>query len=388
MVQPGQTLSYIIVDCGGGTVDVVAHEVTVSRDKEISIEELLPPHGSSCGGFGVNREFEELLRILCNLSQENLKEVKLKFPKQWDKMVYSAFELGKTYTDPSSRFQATVEIKGRVRSYFEEKSGKNMEQLVKDCRDFKLEWDDENDGLVLPHRTMCSLFQPIISRIHQVIRTVLSKCSKINEIILVGGFAANNLLLREIKSLFPTKSVRRGNEPHLAVLKGAVQYGMNRKLIKSRKMPSSIGLETCVPFNDSIHKDKRKITINEQHYCKVFLPCVEIDKSITHDEKFEQIFKPLNAGTTCSIVLYGSPSRSVVYVTSNEYPIAHIVIDRVDSLPEDKRMMVTIQFGGTEVKVSACSAADSGIKLPIRFADMDTAEENYIQSFKLDIRSL
>ena len=388
IIQPGQTLSYIIVDCGGGTVDVVAHEVTVSKDKEVSIEEIFPPHGSSCGGFGVNREFEELLRILSNLSLENLKEVKLKFPKQWDKIIYSSFETGKTYTDPSSRYETTVEIKGRVRSYFEEKSGKKMEQLVKDCQDFKLEWDDDSDGLVLPYRTMSSLFQPIISRIHQVIKTVLNKCSSINEIVLVGGFAANNLLLREIKSLFPTKSVRKGNEPHLAVLKGAVWYGMNRKVIRSRKMPLSIGLETCVAFNNGIHNNKRKITIDGKDYCKVFLPCVEIDKNVTQDEKFEQIFKPLNTGSTCSIVLYGSQSRSVVYVTSNEYPIAHIIIDKVDSLPQDRSILVTIQFGGTEVQVSACSAANNDIKLPVRFSDKDSAEGSFVQSFKLDIRSL
>jgi len=162
--------------------------VSISKDKKISIEEIIPPYGSSCGGFGVNREFEELLRTLSNLSMDNLKEIRLQFPKQWDKIVYSVFETGKFYMDPSSRYKTTVVIKGKIRSYLEEKAGKNMEQLVKDFKDFKLEWNESGSELILPYRAMSSLFQPIISRIHQVIRTVLNKCANVNEIILVGGF--------------------------------------------------------------------------------------------------------------------------------------------------------------------------------------------------------
>ena len=390
LLEPEKSLSYIIVDCGGGTIDVVAHKVTAGRDKDnISIEEIFPPHGSSCGGFGVNREFEELLRILSNLSLENLTELKLKFPKQWDKIMYSSFETGKIFTDPESRFETTVEIKGRVRSYFEEKSGKNMDMLAKNCKDFKLEWDDDNDGLVLTYRTMSSLFQPIISRIYEIIKVVLDKCDDINHIILVGGFAANNLLLQKIKSLFAKNSVIRGKDPHLAVLKGAVQYGIHRKLIKSRKMRQTIGLETCVAFKSGIHKEKRKVQINGQNYCKIFLPCVEINNSIAQDEKFERIFKPLTAGSSCSIILYGSASNSVVYVTGEERPIANIVIDKVDSLPsQDRGILVTIRFGGTEVQVSACSAVNNDLKLPVRFANSDSAGESFVQSFTLDIRSL
>jgi len=201
-------------------------------------------------------------------------------------------------------------------------------------------------------------------------------------------FAANNLLLREIESRFPTMLVTKGKEPHLAVLKGAVLYGIDRKLIKSRRMPVSVGIETCVAFNSGIHKEKRKITVDGQDYCKIFLSCVEIDKSVQQDEKFERIFKPLMTGSSCSIMLYGSLSRSVVYITNSEYPIAHMVIDKVDSLPsQDRRILVAIRFGGTEMQVSACSAADNDMKLPVRFANVDNAEESLVQSFKLDIRS-
>ena len=48
---------YLLADCGGGTVDIVAHKLTRKPSGEICIEEIHRAHGGPYGGFAVNDEF-------------------------------------------------------------------------------------------------------------------------------------------------------------------------------------------------------------------------------------------------------------------------------------------------------------------------------------------
>ena len=88
------TKHYLIVDCGGGTIDLVAQKMTKDENGEISIEELIPPHGSSSGGFQINYELKKLFCELCNLSMQDMDEIKTKYVKEWNKII-DEFELRK-----------------------------------------------------------------------------------------------------------------------------------------------------------------------------------------------------------------------------------------------------------------------------------------------------
>lgn len=386
--------SYLIVDCGGGTIDIVAHQMTRNENGEISIKELAPPHGSSSGGFEINNELENLICELCNLSIQDMGEIKTKYSKEWNKTI-DTFELAKTYVDPDETFVANITLPKKIYKYIEQKSGKTMEQLTKQYKNHKVEWDDDDDdkGLILPYTTMYSLFQPVISRISVVIKTVLQKpeCSKVNEIILVGGFAASHLLFQEISSIFPDITVRKNDDPLIAVLKGAVQYGIHRKLIKSRKSLIAIGIETCVPFIEEIHNEQLKISINGNDYCKgIFLKCIEINESIEEGTIFEQVFQPLGNASCCKFTIYGSQSGGIKYVSSKEcYPIAHFEISDLSRLQQDRKIKITLNLGGTEMKVSACNPTNNDIKLPVKY--VDTVHGNTLglpEALSIDIRSL
>ena len=50
---------YIVVDCGGGTVDLTVHELDVTQG---TLKELHKGTGGPCGATGVDREFEKLLK--------------------------------------------------------------------------------------------------------------------------------------------------------------------------------------------------------------------------------------------------------------------------------------------------------------------------------------
>ena len=49
---------YMVVDCGGGTVDITVHEV---EDDEGTLKELHKATGGTCGSVHIDQEFEKLL---------------------------------------------------------------------------------------------------------------------------------------------------------------------------------------------------------------------------------------------------------------------------------------------------------------------------------------
>ena len=63
------TCHYLVVDCGGGTVDIAAHKLTKTSDGKVSIEEIHQAHGGPHGGFVVNDEFEKMLEKLFQLTE-------------------------------------------------------------------------------------------------------------------------------------------------------------------------------------------------------------------------------------------------------------------------------------------------------------------------------
>ena len=64
---------YLVVDCGGGTVDIAAHKIT-KQHGNIVIDDIAPPHGGNCGGFAVNHQFEKLMINILNASPEQFKQ--------------------------------------------------------------------------------------------------------------------------------------------------------------------------------------------------------------------------------------------------------------------------------------------------------------------------
>lgn len=230
------TSHYLMVDCGGRTVDITAHKLTKTSDGEILIEEVYQAHTNTCGGFRVNIEFEKMLEKLFQLTEEGIREFKSKFPWKWMKQIYKEFESLKCRCIHSASI-FTISFPKTLLSYVQKKTGKDITQLIKEFTHYQLEWDDEDDCLVIPFNAIHGLFKPVISKLIMFIKLALkdADCQHIKKIILVGGFAASEILFEEVKEEFsPSIKVLRSTNPILAVLKGAIIYGRDHNMIKSK----------------------------------------------------------------------------------------------------------------------------------------------------------
>jgi len=97
--------SYLVVDCGGGTIDIAAHKMEIKEKGEIFIEELSPPEGGDYGGFSVNQQFENMLQDIFSVSNEQFKSIKEKCSRQWVNMVWKTFEELKCSIQPGKEFE-------------------------------------------------------------------------------------------------------------------------------------------------------------------------------------------------------------------------------------------------------------------------------------------
>ena len=121
---------YLVVDCGGGTVDIAAHKIT-KQQGNIVVEDIAPPYRGNCGGFAVNDEFEKLMINILNISPEKFKQLKINCAVQWNTLMNQKFEENKTILDPNDRCSTIIlEIPSKIHSEIKKITGKSLEKLI------------------------------------------------------------------------------------------------------------------------------------------------------------------------------------------------------------------------------------------------------------------
>ena len=232
--QSFSELCYLVVDCGGGTVDIAAHKMT-KKHENIYIEELSHPEGGNCAGFAVNDQFEKLIKNILQVPPAQFSQLKVNCSAQWAKLINDDFEAAKVILDPhATSTPITLTLHRKLCREIEKITGKLMEQLVKNYYDRNVQWDDDESAIVLHYPAMYNIFKPVLNDICSLIKKVLSKpsCKQVNTILLVGGFAESALLFKTIKESFPNINVSRSSTPTYSVVKGAVLCGQHENLVK------------------------------------------------------------------------------------------------------------------------------------------------------------
>ena len=358
-IKQNRTHCYLVVDCGGGTIDIAAHKLTRTTDGTITIEEIHKVHGGLYGGFGVNDEFENLLKGLFQLSTEEMKKMKMKYSRHWFKFIYEDFEYSKCYTAG----EITLDIPQTIIKYVQETTGKSMKQLESEYKGHKVYWhqDEEEENLILPVSSLKALYSPVISHVTNAISEILKKpnCKIIEQILLVGGFAESDFLFHEVEQAFSDLKVKKSTNPSTSVLQGAIIYGLHQDMIISRTMCQSIGIETWDEYLPGVHDGNRKVIIDGRELCKnVFTVFVEVDKSV-HVEREIKYYFPLASKDqdTCKVEIFGSDDGKAFY--TDEESCHKIGVLTVGNLPKFRfgndvsRVLVLLNVSGTEITVSA-----------------------------------
>ncbi|XP_078142315.1 heat shock 70 kDa protein 12A-like [Centroberyx gerrardi] len=331
---------YIVVDCGGGTIDITVHEVLDGG----ALKELYKASGNDLGGQNVDKKFKSFLKEV--FSDDLWDEYERSYPSEFQKMMYSFSVLKCVEED--------VEISCPFNLAALAQKRQNIEMFFQTVQGAS--WDD--GAIKISKEKMRSFFDESLSGITKNLREILKKDLRIEYIVLVGGYASSVTLRKHINKQFGSQcKVLCPFKAQEAIVKGAVMFGRHPEVVASRKSAFTYGVGTCERFDESRHKAENKFSNKEGDWCDdVFMKLVEIDQNVGWNETKEHIFTPIEAGQTAgTFPFYRTERKDPKYV--DEWGIDPVGSFAV-SMPDTKRGMdrkikLEIKFGSTEIQATA-----------------------------------
>lgn len=366
--SPGST--NIVLDAGGGTIDIVVHEV----QRNGTLKEIKKASGGNWGGTMVDKEFRNFLE---NIVGKNVME-KFKRDQKYDYLeIFREFEVKKR-TITSTDENVTFKYPASLSEIYEQLNHTKLKDDIcksKDCK-FTLIGDKLRINAGIVKGFFSNAIKHIVQHMEQLM--LCPEVSNASHILMVGGFSESAILQDALRNAFPTKEFLIPNEAGLAVLKGAVIFGHEPSTIGYRISRYTYGIKTSEEFDCKQHPISRRNIPKIGHaLCKgVFGKHVEINQQI-------QIGVPQSKKgysvvdedqTSMAFLLYISKKRNPKYVDSvdenddDDYCDSELIDDcgekkkcillgsleiKVPGYGLGRSAKVAMTFGGTELTVEA-----------------------------------
>jgi molecular chaperone DnaK (HSP70) len=250
LVEKGKTI--MIVDAGGGTVDITVHEVI----KNEGLEELIPSGGGLHGSKYVDRSFREFLDR--KLSSEAMEEFEKEWPVEYTKFI-ETWESVKCGHNPNPTWKNSIDLPRRLEQILERRGILEDLAEAQGGNDTVIKLNNEDMEGIFTHTV-----NKLISQVSNQFTALSRECNPSCDILfLVGGFAQSPLLQDRIKEEFETKMVQKviiPDRPGAAVLLGAASYCVNPQTIIKRCSKLTIGIRYAVRFEDDIDPEENRIS--------------------------------------------------------------------------------------------------------------------------------
>ncbi|XP_063402350.1 heat shock 70 kDa protein 12B-like isoform X1 [Mytilus trossulus] len=330
-MKPGA--KFLLLDCGGGTVDITVHEVRY----ENSLKEIHRASGGPWGGIKVDDAFQEHLLELFGFDRiaSLPKHEVIELERSFELLKKNVNTEDKTYhmqlplilrqsAEPGTLVAGKLRLSSRVVKAFFER----------------------------PTEHICRKIQEILLSLRQL---------DLDTILLVGGFAESKLLQEKVQLKFPTLKVLKPNEPSAAVIKGAVEFGHCPEKVRFRMSPYTYGVDTVAPFRHGKDPFSKYREINGEAYCDdIFHVHVKKNQSVETDTEISnEDYNPMTQGQTdMNFKVATSDSLSPTYIDD---PGNRIIGSFDVQIPHafaslQRYVNVKMIFRGTEIEVEAKDA--------------------------------
>ncbi|ORE05092.1 hypothetical protein BCV72DRAFT_250807 [Rhizopus microsporus var. microsporus] len=229
----------MICDAGGGTVDLILFEV---MDENIQsnhrLKEVTKGMGESCGSVFLDYNFRALL-------EEKLGDQVKDLPPA-------------TINNLMDQFIDNIkpEFDGLDDQYLNIPVSIDLSQLDDDCL-------DEGTMILRAQDLKEKVFEPVVRRVLALIEKQYNQVSdqRVSCIFLVGGFGSSNYLFQRVQETFQdrVKQILCPPRAAMAVVRGAVYFGLNPRLITSRVSRRTYGINAGLPFDESIDPPSSRV---------------------------------------------------------------------------------------------------------------------------------
>ncbi|KAI3362759.1 hypothetical protein L3Q82_001642 [Scortum barcoo] len=345
---------YVVVDCGGGTVDLTVHQI---RLPEGHLKELYKASGGPYGSIGIDYEFEKLL---CKIfGQDFIDQFKIKRPAAWvDLMI--AFESRKRAAAPDRTNPLNINLPFSFIDYYKKFRGHSVEHALRKSNVDFVKWSSQGMLRMNPD-AMNSLFKPTIDHIIQHLVELFEKpeVSDIKFLFLVGGFAESPLLQQAVQNMLQGRS--RIIIPHdvgLTILKGAVLFGLDPSIIKVRRSPLTYGVGVLNRFMESKHPPEKLLVKDGTRWCTdVFDTFIAADQSVALGEMVKRSYTPAKPSQQVIVIhIYCSEKESVSFISEpgvKKCGTLRLDVSGTESTAPRREIQTLMQFGDTEIRAMA-----------------------------------
>ncbi|XP_039995085.1 heat shock 70 kDa protein 12A isoform X2 [Xiphias gladius] len=345
---------YVVVDCGGGTVDLTVHQI---RLPEGHLKELYKASGGPYGSIGIDYEFEKLL---CKIfGQDFIDQFKIKRPAAWvDLMI--AFESRKRAAAPDRTNPLNINLPFSFIDYYKKFRGHSVEHALRKSNVDFVKWSSQGMLRMSPD-AMNSLFKPTIDHIIQHLTELFEKpeVSDIKFLFLVGGFAESPLLQQAVQNMLQGRS--RIIIPHdvgLTILKGAVLFGLDPSVIKVRRSPLTYGVGVLNRFMEGKHPPEKLLVKDGTRWCTdVFDTFIAADQSVALGEMVKRSYTPAKPSQQVIVIhVYCSEKDSVGFISEpgvRKCGTLRLDVSGTESTAPRREIQTLMQFGDTEIRAMA-----------------------------------
>ncbi|PWW76339.1 actin-like ATPase domain-containing protein [Tuber magnatum] len=250
--------TFVVADCGGGTVDVISYTIT-KKSPKLEVVECVAGTGAVCGSTVLNKRFEELVRDRIGDKFDKMKyEGRLYMVKEFND------SLKRNFNDSEDEDIFTCPIPG-----------------VADDSAARIE-----DGMfVIDRDEMREIFDPVVKEIVQLVQQQVKEVEKtkvnpsleevwipsrghfsrqtrqVKALVLVGGFGESEYLRSQLQNQIMTSdgrklSILQPPNAWTAVVRGAVMRGLEGGMVRIRKAPNSYGNSCSEPFIHGFHPEE------------------------------------------------------------------------------------------------------------------------------------
>lgn len=344
----------MIVDAGGGTVDITVHEVV----KDKGLDELVPRDGGLHGSKYVDKSFKEFLDE--KLSPEAMKEFQTEWPVEYTRLINEEWESIKCGYDADDNWISSIRLPRNLEKILQQKYPQILEHLANSQ-------GGDDTVIRLTSKDMEEIFKPTVDMLIAKVKDQFTalKGRQCDILFLVGGFAESPVLMKRIEEEFGSKVERivRPDRPGAAVLLGAASFGVNPSAIIARRAALTYGTGVMSPFIESLDPEEKRVpkeVVSEIYrqkevvdYCNgVFDIYVAAGDRVPTDAivKRSYVMPPDQTETVKTFLSTSNPIvRHIDEEGVNEIASVEIRLPFAPKDKEQKLVDVEIQFGLSEV---------------------------------------
>jgi hypothetical protein len=337
---------FMVVDAGGGTVDITAYEKTADGLTEIGYVA-----GGSFGSTYIDRYLLDTV-FAPRLGAGFVDEARRREPHAFAAMM-DDWERCKRGFNPGLRLSTVLQFSYQLFKLLTEADRRTLGEFQ----------NGVDDAIVLTPDEMVALFDHVVEPTLGLVDDQLRKIGRrsVDRVLLVGGFAQSPYLQQRLR-----EHLRHGAEvvippkPSWAVLRGAVHYGLNPAAIIGRRSRFTYGVAVALPFDAMRDREDYRLTKYDgtllcNNRFDVF---VEAGDVVVPGHSVVRAYYPIYRDQReMELRLFTSEVRQPRFTTDSSCREAgKLTMDMsatVSQRPRDRCIELTMSFGGTEIEAVA-----------------------------------